>query len=119
LPLAASSGAIPFDVPGVELTHCGPLCSFAALLERCHLEDAALEHLAEIVRAADTDTLERSPQAPGLLAISLGLSANITDDQELLQTALPMYDPFYTWCRTLEGERHGWRPGTVLTEMSR
>ena len=22
------------------------------------------------------------------------------------------------WCRTLEGERHGWRPQTVLTEMS-
>jgi hypothetical protein len=112
-------GAIPFDVPGVELTHSGPLCSFDAFLERYHLEDAALARLAEIVRAADTNTLERSPQAPGLLAISLGLSANITDDQELLQTALPLYDALYTWCRTLAGERHCWSPQTVLTEMSR
>jgi hypothetical protein len=119
LAVAASVGAIPFDVPGVELTHSGPLCSFDAFLERYHLEDAALARLAEIVRAADTDSLERSPQAPGLLAISLGLSANITDDQELLQTALPLYDALYTWCRTLAGERHCWRPQTVLTEMSR
>ena len=71
------------------------------------------------MRAADTDTLERSPQAPGLLAISLGLSANIADDQELLKTALPLYDALYTWCRSLEGEHHGWHPETILAEMSR
>jgi hypothetical protein len=119
LPVAESEGAIPFDVPGVELTHSGPLCSFDAFLAKYHLEEAALGRLAEIVRAADTDTLERSPQAPGLLAISLGLGANIADDQELLRTALPLYDALYTWCRTLEGECHGWHPETVLTEMRR
>ena len=119
LSVAHSEGAIPFDVPGVELTHSGPLCSFDAFLEKYRLEDAALAHLAEIVRAADTDTLERSPQAPGLLAISLGLGANITDDQELLKTALPLYDALYTWCRSLGGERHGWHAGTILKEMGR
>ena len=72
-----------------------------------------------IVRAADTDTLERSAQAPGRLAISLGLGANITDDQELLKTALPLYDALYTWCRSLGGERHGWYPRTLLEEMGR
>jgi hypothetical protein len=119
LALAASEGAIPFDVPGVELTHSGPLCSFDAFLEKYRLEDAALARLAEIVRAADTDTLERSPQAPGLLAISLGLGANIGDDQELLKTALPLYDALYTWCRSLGGERHGWHPQRILKEMGR
>lgn len=117
LAVAKSEGAIPFDVPGVELTHSGPLCSFDAFLEKYHLEDAALARLAEIVRAADTDTLDRSPQAPGLLAISLGLGANITDDQELLRTALPLYDALYTWCRSLGSERHGWYPQSVLKEM--
>ena len=117
LAVAREEGAIPFDVPGVELTHSGPLCSFDAFLEKYHLEDAALARLAEIVRAADTDTLDRSAQAPGLLAISLGLGANITDDQELLRTALPLYDALYTWCRSLGGERHGWRPHIVLREM--
>ena len=119
LAVAENEGAIPFDVPGVELTHSGPLCSFDAFLEKYRLEDAALARLAEIVRAADTDTLERSAQAPGLLAISLGLGANITDDQELLKTALPLYDALYTWCRSLGGERHGWYPRTLLEEMGR
>ena len=118
LAVARSEGAIPFDVPGVELTHCGPLCSFDAFLEKYHLEDAALARLAEIVRAADTDTLERSPQAPGLLAISLGLGANLSDDQELLQAALPIYDALYTWCRSLGAERHGWYPQKILKEMA-
>jgi hypothetical protein len=119
LPVAGSEGAIPFDVPEVELTHSGPLCSFDAFLEKYHLEDAALARLAEIVRAADTDTLDRSPQAPGLLAISLGLGANIADDQELLKAALPIYDALYTWCRSPAGERHGWHPQKILNEMRR
>src|SRR5262249_25735324 len=83
--VAERESAIPFDVPGVELTHDGPLCSFDAFLKKYALEDPALARLAEIVRAADTDTLERSREAPGLLAITLGLSANIADDQEMLK----------------------------------
>jgi hypothetical protein len=119
LAVAEREGAIPFDVPGVELTHAGPLCSFDAFLGKYRLEDEALARLAEIVRAADTDTLDRCAQAPGLLAISLGLGANIADDQELLQAALPLYDALYTWCRSLAGERHGWHPQSVLKEMGR
>jgi len=119
LAAAEHEGAIPFDVPGVELTHSGPRCSFDAFLEKYRLEDPALARLAEIVRAADTDTLDRSAQAPGLLAISLGLGANIGDDQELLKTALPVYDALYTWCRSLGGERHGWQPETILKDMDR
>src|ERR1700739_1757411 len=90
LTFAEREGAMPFDVPGVELTHSGPLCSFDAFLEKYHLEDAALARLAEIVRAADTDALELSALAPGRLAISLGLGANIGDDQELLNTPPPL-----------------------------
>jgi hypothetical protein len=119
LAVAENEGGNPFDVPGVELTHSGPLCSFDAFLEKYRLEDPALARLAEIVRAADTDTLDRSAQAPGLLAISLGLGANIGDDQELLKTALPLYDALYTWCRSLGGERHGWHPETIQKDMSR
>src|SRR5689334_13570558 len=117
LRVAETEDAIPFDVPGVELTHSGPLCSFDAFLKKYHLEDAALARLAEIVRAADTDTLDRSRPAAGLLAISLGLGVNIADDQELLQAALPIYDALYTWCCSLGGERHGWHPQNILKEM--
>jgi len=115
--VAGKEDAIAFDVPGVELTHRGPLCSFDAFLDRYGLQDAALQHLATIIRAADTDTLDRSPQAPGLLAISLGLGANILDDQQLLQAGLVIYDALYTWCRSLDRERHGWNEGLLRREM--
>lgn len=110
LEVARREAAIPFDIPGVELSHEGPLCSFDAFLAKYRLEEPALARLAEIVRAADTDTLDRAPQAAGLLAISLGLGANIRDDRELLEVALIVYDALYTWCRELHTERHGWNP---------
>jgi hypothetical protein len=47
------------------------------------------------------------------------LGANIGNDQELLETALPLYDALYTWCRSLGAERHGWQPQTILDEMRR
>ena len=115
--VAQCEGAIPFDVPGVELTHVGPLCSFDAFLAKYHLDDPALAKLAEIVRAADTDTLERSPQAPGLLAITLGLAANIPNDQELLSAGRVLYDALYRWCQSLTGEHHGWYPEALKAEM--
>lgn len=108
--VAIESGAIPYDIPGVELSHVGELCSFDAFLKKYELSEPALAHLAEIVRAADTGKPEMSPQAPGLLAISLGLSKNFVDDQELLQQGLVMYDALYTWCKSLQQETHGWPP---------
>lgn len=36
---AAAQGAIPYDVPNVELTHDGPLCSFDTLLKKYELDD--------------------------------------------------------------------------------
>src|SRR5256885_6907031 len=45
LPVAGSEGAIPFDVPEVELTHSGPLCSFDAFLEKYHRSE---EHTSEL-----------------------------------------------------------------------
>jgi hypothetical protein len=111
--VAKQTGAVPYDVPGVELTHDGPLCSFDAFIKKYELKDLALAKLAEIVRAADTDTLEKSPQAPGLLAITLGLSANISNDHEMLKVGMIIYDALYSWCRTLTGEKHGWYPDQI------
>jgi hypothetical protein len=108
--ISKSVGAIPYDVPNVELTHEGPLCSFDAFIKKYQLEDPGLDRLAEIVRAADTDTLEKSPQAHGLLAITLGLSQNISDDHELLKVAMTIYDGLYRWCKDLTDEKHGWYP---------
>jgi hypothetical protein len=107
LRVAEESGAIPFDVPGVELGHVGELCSFDAFLRKYNLTDPALQRLAAIVRGADTGRPELTPQSPGLLAISLGLARNFTDDHELLRQGLVIYDALYSWCRAEPGERHG------------
>ena len=108
--IAREQGAVPFDIPGVEMTHDGPLCSFDAFLAKYHLEDPALARLAEIVRGADTSRLDLAPQSAGLYAISLGLSAVFADDQELLRYGLVLYDALYAWCGTLQHEKHGWPP---------
>ena len=111
--VAHDRGAIPYDVPDVELTHEGELCSFDAFLKKYHLDDAALAQLAIIVRGADTARPELAAQAAGLLAISLGLSHLYRDDQEMLQHGLVMYDALYAWCRHARGETHTWNPATI------
>jgi hypothetical protein len=104
------TGAIPYDVPGVELTHVGEHCSFDAFLARYGLDDPALRQLAEIVRGADTSHLELTPQSAGLYALSLGLSRNFADDHEMLRHGMVMYDALYAWCRDCQGEIHNWPP---------
>jgi hypothetical protein len=110
LGVARETGAIPYDVPDVELSHVGELCSFDAFLKKYTLTNPSLQQLAIIVRGADTARLELAPQAPGLLAISLGLSHVFTDDHEMLRHGLVMYDALYAWCQTCQSETHGWPP---------
>jgi rhodanese-related sulfurtransferase len=109
--VAAETGATAYDIPGAEpLSHDGELCSFDAFLKVYGIEDQALDALALIVRGADTARLELAPQSPGLLAFSLGLSANFPDDHAMLEHGMVMYDAFYAWCRSLQGETHNWTP---------
>lgn len=114
LKVAKETGAIPYDIAGVELTHDGDFCSFDAIIKKYNIADPAVLALAEIVRAADTDTLEKSAQAPGLLAITLGLSANISDDHEMLKIGMVIYDALYTWCKHHAHEKHGWNPAATI-----
>lgn len=107
---AAELDAIPYDVPGVELTHEGPLCSFDAILAKYSLADPILHDLAVIVRGADTARLDLAPQCAGLLAISLGLSHNFRDDHEQLRHGFVMYDALYAWLAHVRDERHDWNP---------
>ena len=116
---ASELSATPYDIPGAEpFSHDGPLCSFDAFLRTYDIHDAALDQLAVIVRGADTAHPELAPQASGLHAISLGLSANFPDDHVVLQHGMVMYDALYTWCRSLQGEVHNWTPPTTASVPS-
>lgn len=110
LKIAAESGAIPYDIPGVELSHENEFCSFDAFLKKYALNDPALQQLAIIVRGADTSHLDLTPQSSGLYAMSLGLSQNFSDDHEMLKHGLVMYDALYAWCKNCQAESHNWPP---------
>ena len=108
--VARETGAVPFDIDGVELSHEGETCSFDTMLKIFGLaEEPALARLAAIVRGADTARPDLAPQAPGLLAISLGLSALAGDDDHgLLERGFVVYDGLYAWLRFAAAENHNW-----------
>lgn len=108
LAVAETSGATPYDIPDVEYSHVGELCSFDAFISKHNLTDPALLQLAVIVRGADTARLDIAPQAAGLLALSLGLSHNFADDHAMLAQGMVMYDALYAWCRHTQQETHSW-----------
>jgi hypothetical protein len=113
--VAGDVGAIPYDVPDVELSHVGELCSFDAFLKKYALDQPELQELALIVRGADTGRLYLVPQAPGLLAISLGLSALFEDDHEMLRHGMAMYDALHAWLKKVRAETHDWPPRAQAT----
>lgn len=110
LRVARETGAIPYDIPGVELSHVGKLCSFDSFLTKYELTDPVLKQLAVIVRGADTSQLNLTPQSAGLYALSLGLSQNFSDDHEMLKHGMVMYDALYSWCQHCQSETHNWPP---------
>jgi hypothetical protein len=107
---AEARDAIPFDIPGVDYSHDGDLCSFDAFIARFGLADPALDRLALIVRGADTGRLDLAPECAGLLAVSLGISASAANDADALARGFPVYDALYAWARDARGETHGWPP---------
>jgi hypothetical protein len=96
--LAGETGAIPYDVPGVELGHHGDRCSFDAIIAKYGLADPALDRLALVVRGADCNAPHLAAESAGLLAISKGLSLNFADDHEMLAHGMVLYDALYAWC---------------------
>ncbi len=103
-------GGIPFDIEGVELGHEGPRCSFDTMLKLFGLEgEPHLDRLALIVRGADTARHDLAPEASGLHAVSLGLSALAGDDDHgLLRHGFMVYDALFAWLRHAAAERHNW-----------
>ena len=64
---------------------------------------------ALIVRGADTARHDLAPEAAGLHAISLGLSALAGDDDHgLLERGFVVYDALFAWARHAADERHNW-----------
>lgn len=110
LRVVQETGAVPYDVPDVELSHVGELCSFDAFMGKYGLNEPALQQMALIVRGADTSHLDLTNQSAGLYAVSLGLSQNFANDHEMLRHGMVVYDALYRWCKDCQGETHNWPP---------
>ena len=93
--VAERERATPYDVPGVELGHHGDHCSFDAFLDKYKLNDPALQALALIVRGADTDARELTPESAGLYAVATGFQAIAKDDHDNMTKQFPAYDALY------------------------
>ncbi len=104
-------GATPFDIDGVDYTHRGDTCTFDTLIADFGLAHPALDRLATVVRAADTDRHDLAPQAAGLQAISVGLSRMCKDDLTQLDAGMTVYDGLYRWARDGFDEGHDWPAG--------
>jgi AraC-like DNA-binding protein len=102
--------AIPFDIPDVEYSHYNDKCTFDYFLEKHKLSDPALETLAVIVRAADTDRHDLAAPASGLWAISSGLSHISKTDHEMLEKGMVIYDALYSWAKFHKNEKHTENP---------
>ena len=83
-------------------------CTFDVMVEEFGLATEPLLRLATIVRGADTARPDLAPEAPGLLAASLGLSRMYADDLAQLEAGMALYDAFYRWCRDATEETHNW-----------
>ena len=108
--VAREIGGIPFDIKDVELSHEGERCSFDTMLRLFGFEaEPSLARLALIVRGADTARPDMAPEAAGLHAVSLGLSALAGDDDHgLLERGFMVYDALFAWLRFAADERHNW-----------
>jgi len=99
--VARREGAIPFDVPDVELGHHEGKCSFEAIVEKYQIDDPAIHRLAQIVHGADVqEDLYGRPEAPGLKALAEGFrQLNLKDDHEILKKEFVVYDALYAYCK--------------------
>ncbi len=97
---AQQEDAIPFDVPGVELTHHDDRCGFDAVIARYNITDPAVHRLAELVRGADVAAWRgRFPESAGIAAIAYGFFLLNLPDQQVLDLECPLYDGLYRYCQ--------------------
>jgi hypothetical protein len=91
----------PFDVPGAELSHRGPRCTFEVLLETRGLSERGLARMGLIVRGADLPHEDGLPaESAGVRALFNALRDGERSDEERLDVGVQFCDALYAYCRT-------------------
>jgi hypothetical protein len=99
----AESEGLTFDAPGAKFGHLGPACTFERLLDHYELSDPALRLLGRIVRTADTNDADPTPEGVGLKAAATGFSKMFPDDHENNSRQWIVYDALYEYCKSKIG----------------
>ena len=95
-PAEFPSDAVPFDAPGVELSHHGEDCTFETLLKRARLRDRRLVRLSEVVHEADLrDGKFPHEEARGIDVAVRALLAASTDDAQVLAQGMALFEGLY------------------------
>jgi len=99
LSVAEREGALPFDIPDVELGHHDGGSSFDSFIRVYKLTDPALLELAKIVRAADTKDHEAALEGEGLRQIANGWHLLDWSLEKRLEFGFGVYDCLYAACQ--------------------
>jgi hypothetical protein len=88
--------AVPYDAPGVELSHRGEDCTFETLMKLAKIKDRRVARLAEIVHEADLrDGKYRHEEARGIDAAVRALLAASSDDHTVLAHGMTLFEGLY------------------------
>ncbi len=91
--------AIPFDIPGVVLSHHNHECSFEAFLRHYELTDPVLWRVGAAIHEADLhDERHDAPEAEGLDILVRGLTL-LGDDEHTLAITAALLDGLYEFHR--------------------
>jgi len=105
LTVAEREGALPFDIPDVELGHHDGGSSFESFIRVYKLTDPALLELAKIVRAADTQDHAAAPEGEGLRQLANGWHLLDWSLEKRLEFGFGVYDCLYAVCQDRVGNR--------------
>ena len=90
------SGAEPFDIAGVRLSHHQGHCSFYAIVREYKLKDPILHRIARMVDEADTvQEALVEPAAAGLDLICRGIRLTSRDDHDAMVRGSELYEAVY------------------------
>jgi hypothetical protein len=99
---AKRAGATPYDIKDADLGHHGAECSFDAFVRRYALDrDRAMAYMAKVIRGADTDDKDLTPESRGVEALLDGVRAmHHPNDQEQRRASRPILDALYAYCQS-------------------
>ena len=95
-------GATPYDIKDAELGHHGAECSFDAFVHRYGLDkDPAMAYMSKVIRGADTEDKDLTPESRGVEALLDGVRAlHHPNDQEQRRASRPILDALYAYCQS-------------------